>query len=289
MQMRIAHLIVVHKNPLQLLRLLQRLKHPSFDIYVHVDKKISIDDFTFLKNNIEFSFVEHRTTCNWGGNSVLMSIINSVEEILTSGKSYGYINVISGQDYPLMSSQGILDYFQKNEGMNFISFDESSKSEWWTSARSRYEKYHLTDLNVRGKYMLQSILNRLTPERKFPYFKKLYGGNNSTWWTVTGDCAKHVVETITGNKKLSRSLHYSWGTDEFIVSTIIMNSSFREKVINNNLRYIDWSERKASPKTLNITDFHLLERSTMMFARKFDIELDDAILNLIDQKLLTKQ
>jgi hypothetical protein len=50
-----------------------------------------------------------------------------------------------------------------------------------------------------------------------------------------------------------------------------MNSPYRERVINNNYRYVDWSEQKAHPKVLDTGDFDKLKESSMMFARKFDV------------------
>lgn len=51
--MKIAHLILAHKNPVQLQKLITALSHPSFDFYIHVDKKVDItlfSDLTSIKN-----------------------------------------------------------------------------------------------------------------------------------------------------------------------------------------------------------------------------------------------
>jgi hypothetical protein len=281
--MRVAHLVIVHKSPDQLLRLLKRLQHPNFDLFVHVDLKVPIEQFTFIKSETNVRFIKNRVACHWGGNSVLVSIINSVQEILNSDKVYDFINVISGQDYPLMSSEAMLSFFNANNKTNFISFDDTPESEWWQLARERYEKYHLTDLNFRGKYILQNLLNMLLPKRKFPVYNTLYGGSKSTWWTITSECAGYLVKTLEVNKKLKKFLKYAWCTDEFVVATVIMNSPFRDKTINDNLRYIDWSEKKSSPKILTLSDLSSIKACNMMFARKFDIEVDACILNRLDQ------
>ncbi|GGC67748.1 glycosyl transferase [Pedobacter quisquiliarum] len=283
--MRVAHLIIVHKGPTQVLRLLQRLQHPSFDLFVHVDGKVAIEHFKSLKNEADFMFIKNRVACHWGGNSVLTSILNSVQEILNSGEKYDFVNVISGQDYPLMSPEKMLAFFNANRKTNFISFDDSPHSEWWKLARDRYEKYHFTDLNFKGKYMLQKIANTILPKRKFPHYTTLYGGTKSSWWTVTSDCASYIVNTLEENPRLKRFLKYVWCTDEFVVATIIMNSHFKDRTVNDNLRYIDWSEQNPSPKTLTINDLNKISASRMMFARKFDVEVDTSVLDILDQNL----
>ena len=42
--MKICALIIAHKNASQLLRLIDALKHPIIDVYVHIDKKWKITD-----------------------------------------------------------------------------------------------------------------------------------------------------------------------------------------------------------------------------------------------------
>jgi hypothetical protein len=58
-------------------------------------------------------------------------------------------------------------------------------------------------------------------------------------------------------------------------------------MINNNLRYIDWSLGGASPKILKIEDTEKIGQSGKFFARKFDTDIDSEILDWIDANLLT--
>jgi len=60
-----------------------------------------------------------------------------------------------------------------------------------------------------------------------------------------------------------------------------MNSKFKDRVINNNFRYIDWSDKKPSPKTFTSSDFNKIISGDKMFARKFDYELDKNIVDKI--------
>ena len=65
-----------------------------------------------------------------------------------------------------------------------------------------------------------------------------------------------------------------------------MNSEFMHSTVNDNLRYIDWSEQAANPKILTELDFESLKNANSFFARKFDTEKDSEILDMIDEKLL---
>jgi hypothetical protein len=284
--MRIAHIIMAHKNPNQLKRLVERLNHPNFDVYIHIDKKALIDDFQQISTLNQVWLLKDRIDCNWGGNSLLTGILRALKEVTESGKNYDFINLISAQDYPLVPTEDMYNYFYKNLGTNFLSFEESKDSEWWKKAVHRYEKYHLTDYNFKGKYLVQKVLNTFLPKRKFPLEIDLYGGCKSTWWTISGECAKYVIEALLTNRKLNNFLKFSWGTDEFAIPSIIMNSPFKKNTINENMRYIDWSEGNAHPKLLGSDDFEKIKSSGMLFGRKFDIEFDEAILNKIDRECL---
>jgi hypothetical protein len=57
-------------------------------------------------------------------------------------------------------------------------------------------------------------------------------------------------------------------------------------LINNNLRYIDWSENQSSPKTITVKDKEKLMESNAFFARKFDMNIDADILDFLDNKSL---
>lgn len=281
--MRVAHIIMAHKGPDQLEALIRSLDHPMFDVYLHVDAKINLNDFKSLKTLKNLTFIKKRHKCNWGGYSLLKAEINCMDEVLKSCKGYDYINLLSGQDYPMYSSDNIYNFLKANAGKIFLSYDDSNPSLWWKHAIGRFERYHLTDFNFPGRYFLQSLLNKITPRRKFPGGMTLYGGNNASWWTITGKSAQYVIDIIANDKNLDNFLRFCWGTDEFVIPTLIMNSSFRSQVVNNNLRYIDWSEGNPNPKILMEEDLEKIIGSQMLFARKFDFNADVSVIDKIEQ------
>jgi hypothetical protein len=280
--MRIAHIIIAHKNPAQLERLIRAMRHPKFDFYIHLDKKTDITAFKYLEELGQVYLILNRTVCNWGGFSVVQATIKSIDEIQQTGIVYDFFNLISGQDYPIKRVDEIYDFFHKNQGYSFISFDSSNQTAWWKEAVSRYEGFHFTDMDFKGKYLVQKLANRLVSKRKFPVSLDLYGGNKSSWWTITAECAVYLSAYFKANPKMISFLRMTWGCDEFIVASILMNSQYRDKLINENQRYIDWTENEAHPKILTTDNYHQIVESGMLFARKFDLEADAEILDLLD-------
>lgn len=281
--MKIAHLIMAHQNPLQLERLVKSLNHPNFDIYIHLDKKTDISDFEYIKNSRNVIFLKNRIKCNWGGFSFVKAITISIRKILEQPEDYEFINLLSAQDYPIKPMHFFYEFLLNHRGKSFISYDTSNESDWWKEAVTRYELYHFTDFNIKGRYIAQKILNIIMPKRNFPLPYKLYGSSNSSWWVLNRDCAQYVANFLKNNPKLLRFMRFTWGSDEFLYSTIIMNSDFRGKILNNNLRYIEWEDGKANPKILNYTNLESLKNSEHIFARKFDISIDTEIMNELDK------
>ena len=281
--MRIAHLIIAHKNPAQLERLIRALDHHDAYFYIHIDKKTEIAPFLYLENIERVVLVKDRMICNWGGFSFIETTIKLVTLALNSALKYNFFNLLSAQDYPLKSPERIHNFFADKTGTSFLSFDSSTETEWWKEAENRYAKFHFTDLNFKFKYLVQRIVNSVMPIRQIPsLLSPLYGGNKSCWWTINYDCAVYLVDFFKRNPELRSFLKFTWGSDEFVIASILMNSPYRNEIVNENYRYIDWSGGGGHPKILKIGDLNPLLKSEMMFARKFDLDQDTEVLDEID-------
>jgi Core-2/I-Branching enzyme len=280
---RIACIIMAHKEPQQIERYIKKFSGFPFDFYIHLDKKIDLKPFNYLAGIPNVQFIKHRTKVRWASSSFIKAELQSFKEILATGIKYDYVSIMSGQDYPIKPISDIYDLLVKNSGKNFICFEEDG--EWWKHAITRINKYHFTNFGFKGRYRIQFFINGLLPARKFPLPYKLYGGPRAMCMTLTQDCVVYLIQAIETNKKLQRFIHFTWGPDEFVFPTLIMNSHFRGTVINNNFYYIDWSAGGVNPKTLEYSDYSALVSSDQMFARKFDIKKDVKVLDMLDQRV----
>ncbi|HYJ65428.1 MAG TPA: beta-1,6-N-acetylglucosaminyltransferase [Parafilimonas sp.] len=276
--MRIAHLILAHKNPAQLEKLIIALQHSSFFLYVHIDKKVSIQPFEYLSKYNNVFFIKKRTKIFWAGYGTIQATINGIKEILPF--KYDYINVISGQDFPLKTADEIYSFFLVNNGKEFITC--KSVEDEWKEAEVRIKKYHLINWRIPGKYQLEKLINKILPERKFPLNYIMVGRSN--WFAVTYEAAKYIIDFLDQHPEVVRFFKFSWGADELIFSVILYNSNFKDK-IEDNFIYVDWSEKKAHPKILRTEDYNALVNSNKLFARKFDADADAVILEMLENFL----
>jgi hypothetical protein len=272
---------MAHRDPQQIERLIRKFDFEAFDFYIHLDKKIDKKDFEYLASLDRVFFVDRRIKVRWASYSFINAVLTSFKHVLDTGKPYDFISVMSGQDYPIKPVTAILSSLENNPGKNFISFEE--RDEWWSHAITRIRHYHFTNFDFRGRYRIQSVINKILPKRVFPLPYVLYGGPRAMCMTLGMDCVQYVVDFISAHKRLRRFAFFTWGPDEFLIPTLIMNSKFRDTVVNNNFYYIDWSGGGSNPKTLTVEDFEVLQKTDKMLARKFDISKDKAILDMIDE------
>ena len=278
--MRIACIIVTYTSAVQTKRMIDRLNNGQFDFYIHLDKKIDIKTHEILFDTPNVFFVKNRVDVQWAAYTTVQAAFNSIKQIMASGIKYDFVNLITGQDYPIKPASYIVNFLEQHKGQEFIEYKDFDDN--WNEAYERINKYHFTNLKLRGKHRLETLVNLLFKRPKMPVKMKMYGV--STFWTLSPECAYYVVNYVETNKSFERFLKYTWGSDEFIFQTVLMNSPYVSKIVNNNYRYVDWSAGGARPRFLTKDDFGKIMASDGFFGRKFNLDIDSDILDMIDER-----
>jgi Core-2/I-Branching enzyme len=276
--MKIAHLLFTYTNPLQTERLVKKLMHEDADFYIQLDKKMGLETHRNLSKYENVYFVKNRVDVKWGGYSMVQSVFNALEEILSRNERYGFINLLSGQDYPIKSTPYIMNFLKKNIGSNFLAVKHFNTE--WPEGLKRVNRYHMTDYGFKGRYLTERTLNFLMPERKCPLGLEYYG--ESMFWTISPEAAAYVLNFVTKNKKYTTFLRHTWSPSEFIFQTVLMNSPFQNTIIKEDLMEVEFPAGAARPKIYTSNDFIKLKKSKKLFARKFNIEVDATILDKLD-------
>ena len=73
-------------------------------------------------------------------------------------------------------------------------------------------------------------------------------------------------------------------SDEMFFQTILVNSmTFKNQIVNDNLRYISWTRKNNSfPAILDIDDFQNITKNDICFMRKIDFSISRELLAMID-------
>lgn len=276
----IAHFILAHTHPKQLCRLVKKLAYPNTVFFIHIDLKSNQADFELLLNEMDhIYFIKNRVNIQWATYSMVEATINGFKEIVASGLNIDFVNLLSGQDYPIKSAATFHSFLEKNNGKAFMHCLDVETE--WKEAISRVREYHFNHWKFPGKFRFQKLVNFLLPLRKMP--DGLIPVGRSQWFTISLKHVVFLIKRIESAPQVVSFFKFSWAPDELIFQTLLFNSAFKEDIISSNLRYIDWSEGLKNPKVLTVEDFQSFMHSDKFFARKFNEA--DKVLDMIDQSI----
>jgi Core-2/I-Branching enzyme len=276
--MRLAYIISAYVNLSQVARLVQRLEREGVVFFVHVDKKTSDDEYQALARTlVELPSVRllERHACHWGGFGHVRATRKGIDELLARGIPFDYVILLTGQDYPIKSTDFIDRFFDENSGTSFMGFDGLPTRSW--SPRGGLDRIEYWHLRLYGHHFRSPL------KRRFPKELRPFGGG--AYWCLSKQCIDYVDRFIRERPDVIEFFKHVDIPDEIFFQTVIMNSELRDTVVNDNLRYIDWT-RGRRPAILESGDFDRLRESSKLFARKFDVRHDENVLNMVDRHLL---
>lgn len=285
--MKVAILIAVHKYPIQVKRLIEAFQSDQFTFFIHVDKKTDISPFRKLITGENIIFINNRTKVEWAGFSQVEATQTCMKEIVAFD-NFDYITFISGQDFPIKKPAYFQNFLIQNPNKEFVScvpFDLGN--EWWRRNKNRVLKFNFNNWKIPGKYKIQFLFNCLKAERKPP--KPYVISGNSNWFCVSMKCARYIIEKIDQEKALLDFFKYVWGADEMVIPTILYNSPFKGN-LTSPIVYVEWSKiNDGHPETLKIKDLDKILSSEKIFARKFDMAVDNEVISYLEKHLINNK
>lgn len=287
--MKVVFFILMHKNPEQTLRLIERLESPNSNFIVHVDRRApepiyqSIDELAAKRSDVQ-CVKRHR--CYWANYGIVAATLECVRTALQSSAHFDYAMLLSGQDYPIKPLSTIFQYLKLNRGKQFIETFRLDKGEnRWTQQGGQFQS-----MNRVSWYILR-IRSRRIPiriHRRLPAGLKPCGG--SQWWCLSREALDYMSGYLDRNPSVVRFFRHVAVPDETVFQTLVYNSPFEQGIVADNLHYVDWERPNPYyPRVLDLSDFDRICSSDKLFARKFDISFDQKILDLIDRKILSEQ
>ena len=282
--MRIAYIISAYKNPEQLVRLILRLNADATSFLVHVDKKTDkclFDQIVCDTKHLANVYFLKRYRCYWGGFGHVQATMEGINEIFERGIPFDYAILLTGQDYPIKTNEQIRTFLQQNNGKSFMEYFRLPSDNWEGGGLQRVEQWHLW-LEIHHLVFPKHHSSWL--KRKFPKNFQPFGG--SSYWCLPGECVRYIHKFIKSNGWFVKFFKFVDVPDEIFFQTIVMNSPFAGSVVNDDLRYIEWNDpNSGSPAILGRHDFGKIASAPKLFARKFDVNVDAEVLDLIDQEL----
>ena len=323
--MTIAYLVTAYDQPEHLGRLVRQIKTPESKVHIHVDKNVSNTPFLGAAGSDDgVQFLSNRVAVNWMGFSQVESILRLLRAAVA--EKFDYCVLLSGSDYPIKNNEHIENFFQNSttEHINFWRLDDrpswKHKVEYfypidWVSIYG-YSKNCEPLFWKRYFWGRFFKYQRLMPKRA--YFPGMSPFGGSDWWSLSYDCVRFILQYVDDHPEYVRFYRHTHCPSEMFFQSIILNSTWRTRVQNYdqyvswsastameakqmensmlvedtfNLRYIDWSGhatgKREAPAILNERDLEKLTSSADLFARKFHPVHSSALLDRIDQELLS--
>lgn len=266
--MKHAILIMTYSEPHLIELNIQNLDSKNVDFYIHVDKKSNLEDFSYLEQVAKYSKVNiyNPYKVYWGGHNQIKTEMFLFKKAFE--EKYDYYHLISGQDMCIKNKQQFEEYFEELYPKNYLKIEKKATGQ----LLDRVRFYHPMSQNSLSRTKVSSLIGKI-----LVLFQKIvkvnrnkntnfYFGEN--WCSLTNDFVKILVDHYE-NGYISKRFFKSSSADELYKQTIFMEFANSSLLTDKKLRYIDWSQKKASPKTLDSSDFNSIISSEAIFARKF--------------------
>lgn len=290
--MKKAYILLAHKSPEQLLRLVNALDDGCSSFFIHLDRACNHADFQRELKQFSNCYFLKPEDGGWGKFGIVKATLHGLRSVRETGCSFDVISLLSGQDYPLRSNTYIDRFFEINRGKIFIEFFPLPTKLWYHNGLDRIFSYHLGNRKGRASQRLSHWVTRacnasFVLKRRFPHGLKPYGGWQ--WWSMPPVAVDEILSFLKRRPDYERYHRYSLLPDEMFFQTILLNSQsgdIRANLVNNCLRFVDWDNGGDLPAPVILTKDYLqpLIASKSLFARKFDVSRDAKILDALDAR-----
>lgn len=298
------YLILAHKNPLQLSRMIERLDDGASKFFIHLDAKTPIEPFAACLEGGHIRFIEPRERCVWGDFSIVRATIHLME---AASKEQGVFILMSGQDYPIQSQGYINAFLESNKGFDFIEIEPLEEKWKPKMVKDKLEHYHILHSEERGHsncyapfahcsvfqklrtltHLLKGRLSRKNfkllcslPKRVAP-FERQYAG--SQFWAFSERTFYAVLNYIREHKAALEGYYkYTSSPDEIYFHSVLMHLVAKDSTIKlkEQITYVNYFRKN---NVFITEDFDKLTSAKgKLFARKFDTDIDIEILNKLD-------
>jgi hypothetical protein len=315
--MRIAFLILNHRAPAQLLRLIKTIRRelPDSPIIVHHDEFAADLSRSLLDFDDNAFLLTTGTPISWGD----FGVVDAYWQCLSwmcGNVDFDYVVLLSGQDYPI-KPLGLLAADLAATGADIVvkanPIDKLSRRKQRVSRRRYLYQYRPARAAAgpsparcwlrRRAGIGADVLNNVQPffhvykfsdqqpwwlgrrPRHTPFTAAEPCWFGSMWLALSRRAAGFVVTSVRDRPDFVDYYRRTAHSDESATATLVCNAPWA-RVERRDLHYVRWTDPRAGhPDVFRAEDLPELLAAPGYFARKFDIATDARILDELDQML----
>lgn len=279
--MQIAFIILAYKNPAQIRILIEHLIHPNHQFFIHIDKNIDIKPFKAELDDYtqHVSWVK-RETSYWGSYQSVKALLNGLRLASEFKKiNFDYFIHLSGQDFPLKSTEFIQRILRQHTPVNFINLIPFPIKDWQNGGvdRIRQVKFFLKGRriilhpNLKNKFLRLAFQIVSIPLEAIDSRKRFYGGE--FYFMLHRSGVNRLFENINKYPVFFNRLKFVTLPEEILIPTILMadTDAIGEIFRDDSFRFIDWVPNRKGPKEMAEDEISKHLGSPYLFGRKFKI------------------
>ncbi len=303
-----AILIMVHKNPEQVLRLVRYFPTESCVCFIHVDAKadFSIDQLkeTLAKSERNYEILQERVSgvlANWSLVEVELALLRAAKNYeARKNIHFDYFRLLSGQDYPIRPFDVYESFLMDTYPRDYIGLDyiESNNhvadkfARWRLPGPRQYVADHGLAHSVVEKILVgiahvgEVIWTKLRGTPQIVMEKRnLIPAGGPSWWTITDKFASYVLEDDEKHAMIRKILKNTATPEESYFQTLYVNSGIFHPTGHMYNMTIGKYNAQGHTTFWTADEYEQLIQSDCYFARKFDPSVDDVILRMLDQTI----
>jgi len=286
----IAYIILAHRSPEQVARLVGRLSTPGDRVFVHVDRRQDIAPFAaaFARLPQPPALVRRRPV-RWGGWGHVAATLAGLRAVLRAPERFSHIVLLTGQDYPIRSTAEIQAFFAQHAGQSFLSWSDGTEPPLTDEERGANERWYWSGdmsrllgwcVTIRGRRWHFPRLDGTGPAipRRIPRGLRPYQG--LAYWALTPEAAAYCLRTLRRRPGVRWYFQWVHIPDENLFQMVLLSSPLRDTLVNEDLRFLYWEH--LHPRTISVEDVPAMRASRKLFARKFDLDADPAVFDALD-------
>ncbi len=312
---RHAILIMMHKNPEQVARLVKYFPADRCVCFIHVDTKAD-----FPKSRL-------RAALNQAGESGKQAVVldDSISGVLAcwslveisialmqaavayeteKGIRFDWFRLLSGQDYPLKPFAEYEAYIEQEQneymGLQFMEEDQHIRDKFarWRNPNPRQKaadnpKRTLQNkLSIGASHVYEVVKTKFAGSPGACLVKHgLVPAGGPSWWTISHNLVDEILQEYAKNGIITQVIKQTATPEESYIQTVFVNSPLYQGKKTWNLTIANFGRREqlvtGHTHPFHKEDFEELMTCGDFFARKFDVKEDVEILDLLDQRIYT--
>jgi Core-2/I-Branching enzyme len=317
--MKIAFLVLNHRPPAQLVRLVTVLRSqlPDSPVVVHHDIFGAEPPGSLLEPIGGVHLLTSGKRAAWGDSSIVDIYCWSLAW-MAEHLEFDWVILLSAQDYPIKPLSGLAEYLTRNGAdalLHAVPVTRLADAAARRDMRRRYLYQYRPSADRRGNRAVGDLrratrrragglidaVNFLQPcfkiyrlpdgmayragwrARRTPFGAGRPCWHGSMWFSLSRKAADHVLEYLADHPEYREYYRHTIIADESMLATLLHNTRDL-RVDDRDVHYTRWTHTESGhPDTFGVGDLAELLAVPEYFARKFDIGLDSLILDRLDE------